>query len=126
MKKQGSSLFREILDKAPGEKKRFIAHAMDISAAIQEVLESRGMSQRDLAQMLGKRDSEVTKWLSGSHNFTFKTIAMIEEALHARLISVRGVGGYGPLPEEEILMVADPAREQPPAGKPVAKKRRKS
>ena len=35
-----------------------------------------------------KRDSEISKWLTGRHNFTTQTIARIETALGSKLISI--------------------------------------
>ena len=37
----------------------------------------RGLTKVEFAQALGKRPSEITKWLSGQHNFTVRTIAML-------------------------------------------------
>ena len=37
---------------------------------------------------MGKRPSEVTKWLSGNHNFTLETISLIEKNLDITLIMV--------------------------------------
>jgi transcriptional regulator with XRE-family HTH domain len=37
----------------------------------------RGLSKLEFAQALGKRPSEVTKWLSGQHNFTIRTLALL-------------------------------------------------
>ena len=42
----------------------------------------------DLAEITGKRPSQVTCWLSGSHNFTLATIALISKALDIDLISI--------------------------------------
>jgi transcriptional regulator with XRE-family HTH domain len=41
----------------------------------------KGISQRQLAELLGKRESEVSKWMRGTHNFTIKTIAKLEAVL---------------------------------------------
>ena len=46
------------------------------------------MEQKDLAKALGKNESEISKWLSGSHNFTLKTIARIEDVLGDKLLEV--------------------------------------
>jgi hypothetical protein len=35
-----------------------------------------------------KRPSEVTKWLSGNHNFTLETISQIEKQLGVTLITI--------------------------------------
>ena len=37
--------------------------------------------------MLGKRPSEVTKWLSGLHNLTLKSITKMEVALGVNLMN---------------------------------------
>ena len=49
-----------------------------IANNIYAVLERRGMDRKDLAR---KNESEISKWLSGTHNFTLRTIASISEAL---------------------------------------------
>lgn len=52
-----------------------------IANNIYAILERRGMDQKDLARLMGKNESEISKWLSGTHNFTLRTIACISEAL---------------------------------------------
>ena len=46
------------------------------------------MTQRALAEKLGKKESEVSKWLTGRHNFTTKTLAHISLALGEDVITV--------------------------------------
>ena len=46
------------------------------------------MTQRELASLLKKRESEISKWLTGRHNFTINTIAHISLALEAPIINV--------------------------------------
>lgn len=48
-----------------------------ISNRIADLMEKRGLNKVGLANALGKRPCEVTKWLSGQHNFTIKTLAML-------------------------------------------------
>ena len=54
---------------------------VSISNRIFEILEERNMTQRDLARMLGKTETEVSRWLSGTHNLTIATIAKIATVL---------------------------------------------
>lgn len=68
------------------EVKRFVGHSFDIVDQIHAILEKQGMSQRQLAERLGKRESEISKWMRGNHNFTLKSIAKIESVLGERLI----------------------------------------
>ena len=48
---------------------------------------SKNMTQKNLADMLGKKESEISKWMSGTHNFTLKTIAKIESVLNVCIIN---------------------------------------
>ena len=46
------------------------------------------MTQKELAAKMGKRESEISKWLTGRHNFTTKTLASISLALGEPIINV--------------------------------------
>lgn len=66
----------------------FIDNSFDFSDRIQFLMESNNMDQRDLAEKLNKKESEISKWMSGSHNFTLKTLAKIEDVLGDKLYCV--------------------------------------
>ena len=57
-----------------------------IANRIYDLLEQKGMSQKDLAQKLGKTETEVSRWLCGTHNLTMATLAKIAVALDDDLI----------------------------------------
>lgn len=65
---------------------------MDLSVAIAnriyEILEEKGLSQKDFARMMGKTETEVSRWLSGTHNLTMATICKISATLEADVIKV--------------------------------------
>lgn len=48
-----------------------------VSDRLAKLMKEKGVSKVSLAHDLGKRPSEITKWLSGQHNFTLRTIAML-------------------------------------------------
>lgn len=50
----------------------------EIAEQLSLLLKAKGLTQRELADVLGKRESEISKWLSGTHNFTIDSIALIE------------------------------------------------
>ena len=58
---------------------------------IHAVLEQRGLRQKYLASMLDKKESEISKWMRGTHNFTIDTIVQIEKALGEPILQVVGV-----------------------------------
>lgn len=60
---------------------------VDIANRIYDILEKKGMSQKDLAKMLGKTEAEVSRWLGGTHNLTIATLAKISVALGEDIIT---------------------------------------
>ena len=74
-----NKLFRDCLVAIPAEQK---------AERISEILKAKGLTQKDFARLLNKRESEISKWLTGRHNFTTQTIARIETALGSKLISI--------------------------------------
>ena len=105
-----NALFRECLDAIPAECKAEFDLSFAIADRIAEVLKQKDMTQRDLARLLGKRESEVSKWLTGRHNFTTNTIARISFALGVPIINVAGhEAGYAPN-DEQPTMVAEGER----------------
>ncbi len=59
---------------------------MQLAARIDKARENMGWSRKKLAEKLGKRPSEVSKWLSGTHNFTTDTLFDLEYILEARFV----------------------------------------
>ena len=83
-----SKLFEKIHNRIPPYKKRMIGMSMDIASQIYEYMKESEMTQRELANELGKSESEISKWLTGSHNFTLESIAKIEEVFDKKIILV--------------------------------------
>lgn len=61
---------------------------MELASRIDDALKVKGLKKMQLAEMMNKRPSEVTKWLSGTHNFTLDTLYSIEMYLGISLIEV--------------------------------------
>lgn len=64
----------------------YVTHSFDIVDRIHEILVKQRKEQKDLAQLLDKSESEISKWMSGTHNFTLKTISKIEAVLGESII----------------------------------------
>lgn len=62
--------------------------SFQISDRIFELMQQRGMSKKQFADALGKRPCEVTKWLSGQHNFTIATLGMLSAFFGQPIITV--------------------------------------
>ncbi len=80
--------FDRITARTPAQTRRSVLKMLDVADRIHWVLEQKGMSQKDLAVALHKSESEISKWLSGTHNLELKTILRIEEALGADILAV--------------------------------------
>lgn len=80
--------FQQLIDETPVDVKIFVDKYEEISMRIYQLLASKKMTQKDLAERLGKRPSEISKWLNDGHNLTLRTIAKIEAVLEADIINV--------------------------------------
>lgn len=69
------------------------------SEQIESAMKRSGLTRKQLADKMGKHPSEVTKWLSGSHNFTSDLLSDISSALNSQISGVERtsllVSGYG-------------------------------
>ena len=81
-------LLRECLAAIPEEQKAEFELSFGIAERIIEILKKNNLTQKDLARRLHKRESEISKWLTGRHNFTMQTIAKVETALGCKLINI--------------------------------------
>ena len=61
---------------------------MAIAHKIQDILDRKEMKAVDLAKLMRKQKSEISKWLSGQHTFSMRTIADIENALDSDIVHV--------------------------------------
>jgi len=59
-----------------------------ISNRISELMTQRGLTKQEFAHALGKRPSEVTKWLTGQHNFTIRTLSALSAFFGEPLVRV--------------------------------------
>jgi transcriptional regulator with XRE-family HTH domain len=60
---------------------------MGLAVKIAETLHARGLTNQEFAYLMGKKASEVSRWLSGTHNFTTETLWQMERVLHVQLLT---------------------------------------
>lgn len=81
-----SKVAKRIHDETPEEVRIFVRQYTDIVLRINDILERKGYTQKDLADKMKKRPSEINKWLKSNHNLTLKTIAKLEAELGEPII----------------------------------------
>lgn len=73
---------------------KLVEKNLAIANKIHEMLKERGLKPADLARMLDKKPSEISKWLTGTHTFTTKTITKIETVLGEDIIHIEAQKEY--------------------------------
>ena len=79
---------QEIFDEIPREKREETRLSFAISNRIDTLMRQRGLNRKQLAEALGKRPNEITRWLSGEHNFTLATIAKLSTFFRNPIVDV--------------------------------------
>lgn len=78
----------EIFDEIPREKREETRLSFAISNRLDALMRERGLNKKQFAEAIGKRPNEITRWLSGEHNFTLATIAMLSSFFGKPIITV--------------------------------------
>lgn len=83
-----SELFAKAVSEIPKDIRKQVDMSFAISDKISLLLDERGMTQKDLAKTMRKSESEVSRWMSGTHNFSVATLAKISHALGCDIITI--------------------------------------
>jgi transcriptional regulator with XRE-family HTH domain len=86
MKKDKSKVLERLMARILPENKIFVKKNLEISEQIYSLLKEKNWTQKELANRLGKSESEISKLLSGLHNLTLKSIAKLEAELGSDII----------------------------------------
>ena len=76
-----NKIMDDIRSNVSPEMKMQMELSVAIANRIYNILESKGMSQKEFARLMGKTETEVSRWLSGTHNLTLATISKISASL---------------------------------------------
>lgn len=100
--------FQLMLSSVPQDISMEIDLSFAIAKEIDALMREKGLTKKQFADALGKKPSEVTKWLSGQHNFTIRTLAMLSSFFGRPLIQTCS-REYSLPKEEHVSIVAEGA-----------------
>lgn len=73
---------------------KFVEKNLAIIEKVRLALEDKGWNKGQFAQAMGKSPSEISKWLTGMHNLTLKSIVKMEQVLGVDLIHTEPTKQY--------------------------------
>ena len=76
-----SPLIRRMLREITPTEKMQTKNKLILAARLEDLIIAKGWNKKEFAVRANKNPSEVTKWLSGTHNFTIDTLAEIAVVL---------------------------------------------
>lgn len=80
--KYTSSVIGELLGEITSAEKMQVRVKMQLAARLDDLIMESGFNKGEFASKLDKNPSEISKWLSGTHNFTIDTLVEISGALN--------------------------------------------
>ena len=93
-----NKLFQEQLEKVTPEIKKEMDWSAEIVKRIEQILEEKGITQRELASRIGCNETQIVRWTRGFPNYTIATLAKLSVALGEDLICMSpvlpAVSGY--------------------------------
>ncbi|RXK85590.1 helix-turn-helix domain-containing protein [Filimonas effusa] len=81
-------LLNDLLGKISEQEQQASDDRMLMSLKIYNRMKELGLNQTQFAAMAGKQVSVISKWLSGTHNFTMETLTLISGMLNIRLLDL--------------------------------------
>lgn len=87
-KRYKSPIIQQLLENRSAPEFEKTKKRMLLAAKIADAIKAKGWNNSNLAQALDQHNSVISKWLSGTHNFTADTLFDIEMVLGIALINV--------------------------------------
>jgi transcriptional regulator with XRE-family HTH domain len=84
-RKHSSTIVNQFLDDTSPAEKLQTSSKMALAVRLDDLIKTKGWGKSEFAEIVGKSPSEITKWLSGTQNFTIDTLAEIAVALKVPL-----------------------------------------
>lgn len=89
---KGNVFFDNLADSLDAAEYARVKSRMCVAVKIADALKQKGMTQRELARLTGKKPSEISRMLTGTMNLTHDTMFDLQQALGIELINVTPSG----------------------------------
>lgn len=89
---KGNVFFENLADSLDAAEYARVKSRMCVAVKIADALKQKGMTQRELARLTGKKPSEISRMLTGTMNLTHDTMFDLQQALGIELINVTPSG----------------------------------
>lgn len=89
-RKYNSSKLQELLDEVTPLEMEQTKVKMQLAARIEDYMREKGWNKSQFAEKVGKNPSEITKWFSGTQNFTIDVLTEIASSLGVELSALFG------------------------------------
>ena len=77
-----STLLTELIESTSPEELEKTESKMRLAIKIADAIREQGYGKTEFARKIKKNNSEISKWLSGTHNFTHDTLILLEQELN--------------------------------------------
>ena len=101
--KKTQSIFDRIEASIPKEDFEKSESRMKIAAKIADAMKAKGWNNNDLMEAMGRKNpSQISKWLSGTHNFTHDLLVEIGLVLDIKLLDYEPINTVKVKPSREL------------------------
>ena len=82
-----SPILKELIGNISLDELQKTESKMRLALKIDDAIKSKGFSKTEFAKKINKNNSEISKWLSGTHNFTHDTLILLQNELDISLVN---------------------------------------
>lgn len=106
-RKYNSGVLQELLDEITPVEMEQTKVKMQLAARIEDFMRAKGWSKSQFAEKVGKNPSEITKWFSGTQNFTTDVLTEIAFVLGIELAALFGKKQPQVIYRKEIIVKSE-------------------
>jgi transcriptional regulator with XRE-family HTH domain len=118
-KKHSSALISGLLNELTTAEKLQVSTKMQVAARLHDLITAAGLSKGAFAEKVNKNPSEITKWLSGTHNFTIDILCEIALALNVPVAELFAFEQTQVINKVQIVVSSKVTRPAVPFGTPL-------